>query len=385
MQRSIMGNQRRSTHLFLKYIFYGFPLLLCGSSYIEPIVCELKFGNVTDTGLNSNRTSISSTSNSKLTLDVLSSAKFMQFSKSIKKLPLIKWENPNKRSIENTIQFIYYKNGKMLFKSSSAEEHKSVDITKCSNEKISMIFHGWMESCNTNWVIKLRERLTYHRGGCIICIDYGYWAEETYLKLWRNFDIITEVLYKEILSLIHKGLNPRQSFLFGFSYGGHIVSTIGRRLPPKYKFKKIDICDMAGPGFDFFTDHNHKDAADNVQCYYSSIGKGTRFYDCHQNIRLGQCGYSQLATLTQSLYSSHGLCVQIYINAFDHPFYALQNPPRWCATVNPAQNLPKYFTIGYKESGYRHIRGDIFVPTGLKYPYNLSKKQLARFQALHDY
>uniref|UniRef100_A0A1A9ZRD2 Lipase domain-containing protein n=1 Tax=Glossina pallidipes TaxID=7398 RepID=A0A1A9ZRD2_GLOPL len=227
--------------------------------------------------------------------------------------------------------------------------------------------------------------LTYHRGGCIICIDYGYWADENYLKLWRNFDIITEVLYKEILSLIHKGLNPRQSFLFGFSYGGHIVSTIGRRLPSKYKFKKIDICDMAGPGFDFFTDHNHKDAADNVQCYYSSIGKGSRFYNCHQNIRLGQCGYTQPASLTQSLYSSHGLCVQIYINAFDHPFYALQNPPRWCATANPAQNLPKYFTIGYKESGYRHIHGDIFVPTGLQYPYNLSKRQLARFQALHGY
>lgn len=110
---------------------------------------------------------------------------------------------------------------------------------------------------------------------------------------------------------------------------------------------------MAGPGFDFFTDHNHKDAADNVQCYSSSIDKGSRFYNCHQNIRLGQCGYTQPASLTQSLYSSHGLCVQIYINAFDHPFYALQNPPRWCATANPAQNLPKYFTIGYKESGYR--------------------------------
>lgn len=112
------------------------------------------------------------------------------------------------------------------------------------------------------------------------------------------------------------------------------------------------VCDMAGPGFDFLSYLNHSEAADNVQCYYTSLDKGSHFHSCHQNIRLGQCGYTQPAILSQPYFSSHGLCVRIYINAFDFPFYALQNPARLCQSGNTIFNLPHGFTVGYKEGGY---------------------------------
>lgn len=110
---------------------------------------------------------------------------------------------------------------------------------------------------------------------------------------------------------------------------------------------------MAGPGFDFLSYLNHSEAAENIQCYYSSFDKGSHFHSCHQNIRLGRCGYTQPAVVSQLYFSSHGLCVRIYINAFDFPFYALQRSPRWCDRGNTITNLPYGFTVGYREGGYK--------------------------------
>lgn len=110
---------------------------------------------------------------------------------------------------------------------------------------------------------------------------------------------------------------------------------------------------MAGPGFDFLSYLNHSEAAENVQCYYSSLDKGSHFHSCHQNIRLGHCGYTQPAILSQPYFSSHGLCVRIYINAFDFPFYAFQNSPMWCERGKTIKNLPQGFTVGYREGGYK--------------------------------
>lgn len=109
----------------------------------------------------------------------------------------------------------------------------------------------------------------------------------------------------------------------------------------------FEVCDIAGPGFDFLSYVRHSEAAENVACYYSSLDKGTQFRSCHQNILLGHCGYTQPAILSQPYYSSHGLSVQIYINAFDYPFYAAKTVPPWCLVANPLQNLPIGFKVGY--------------------------------------
>lgn len=50
---------------------------------------------------------------------------------------------------------------------------------------------------------------------------------------------------------------------------------------------------MAGPPFDI-RPNDFKLSAQNVQCIHTnSRDKGTRHFNCHQNWRLGNCGYSQ--------------------------------------------------------------------------------------------
>ena len=54
------------------------------------------------------------------------------------------------------------------------------------------------------------------------------------------------------------------------------------------------VCDPAGPGFDY---NNHKIpelptlAAKNVQCIHTTNNYGTYNYNCHQNWRMGYCGF----------------------------------------------------------------------------------------------
>ena len=90
---------------------------------------------------------------------------------------------------------------------------------------------------------------------------------------------------------------------------------------------------MAGPGFDTFQNGNHSKAAKFVQCLHSSRDKGTRIYSCDRNIRFGLCGHKQPAAVSQSVYSNHGLCVQMYINSFEYPFYGTTSKPLQCKSL----------------------------------------------------
>ncbi|XP_037947671.1 uncharacterized protein LOC119679401 isoform X2 [Teleopsis dalmanni] len=218
--------------------------------------------------------------------------------------------------------------------------------------------------------------LTFHRKGCIVCIDYRHYAKAPYIQLYRNFKKITDIMYLKLLSLINVGFNPSNGYMFGFSYGGQLATQIGAALKPHFTFYNIDTCDMAGPGFDLFNNFDHTIGAELVQCLHSSRDKGTAFYTCHQNVRLGKCGYTQAAVISQNRFSNHGLCVQIYINAFDYPFYAICNGQKLCGTTSAAVNIPRGYTIGYKENPNMNITGEIFVPTSANFPYNVQQDEL---------
>ena len=107
---------------------------------------------------------------------------------------------------------------------------------------------------------------------------------------------------------------------------------------------------MAGPGFDFRNSRSdYRDAAENVQCIHTSRDKGTRFYsNCHQNWRLGNCGFSQPGA-EDPPYGSHGLCVYYYLLAFDRGFYA-HKKPNMCTARNPVAKWPIHFKMGYTET-----------------------------------
>lgn len=106
---------------------------------------------------------------------------------------------------------------------------------------------------------------------------------------------------------------------------------------------------MAGPGFDHNTiQPDHKSAAQNVQCLHTSRDKGTRFYNCHQDWRLGNCGYAQIAA-SDPPFGSHGLCPYMYVSSFENNFYAIDKPAA-CASKQFAAFWPQKYKMGYMET-----------------------------------
>lgn len=70
-----------------------------------------------------------------------------------------------------------------------------------------------------------------HRGGCIMCLDYGHFASDsTYFRLMRHFDPIASVLTHTLLQLQQLGFGLERGYLFGFSYGGQLATEAGRRI-----------------------------------------------------------------------------------------------------------------------------------------------------------
>ncbi|XP_002063791.3 pancreatic lipase-related protein 2 [Drosophila willistoni] len=286
------------------------------------------------------------------------------------------YQQETKNNVFKSMKILFYKNNTKTLESSASIDANIVANSGCSpSEKFAIVLHGWIQSCNDDWSLALIDRLSYYRGGCVICIDYSVIASSSYMRLYSNFERITTSIVSIILSLIKYGFDPGQAYMFGFSFGGQLASAVGRSLRPQYVLQNIDTCDMAGPGFDPIT-IDHSKAGKHVQCFHSSRDKGTFIHACHRNIMLGNCGLSQPSVASQLHLGSHGLCVDIYINSFDYPFYAVQ-PPAECTYFGTAAKIPSNYTVGYDENFNNQVLGKIFVPTSIHYPYNLSKKEVA--------
>ena len=104
---------------------------------------------------------------------------------------------------------------------------------------------------------------------------------------------------------------------------------------------------MAGLNFDILMNRDHKSAAKNVQCIHTSYDKGTHFYSkCHQDWRMGNCGFSQVAASIPP-FGSHGLCPYMYVNAFDYKFLAIPKPNRCPSTLETTTFWPENYRMGY--------------------------------------
>ncbi|XP_034102922.1 uncharacterized protein LOC117567202 [Drosophila albomicans] len=281
-----------------------------------------------------------------------------------------------KSDVRKTMTVQFFKNNTKTLETSVDLNENMLKTSGClPSDKISIVLHGWIQSCSDEWALSLIDRLSFYRKGCVICIDYSTVASSSYMRLYSNFEHITEAIVGIIIGLIQHGFDPNRAYLFGFSFGGQLASAVGRSLQPHFTLQNIDTCDMAGPGFDPIA-VDHSKAGKNVQCFHSSRDKGTLIHSCHRNIMLGSCGLSQPSVASQLHLGSHGLCVDIYINSFDYPFYALKSPPPECISFTAAAKIPDDYTVGYDEHFNKQVMGKIYVPTSLHYPYNLSKKEL---------
>lgn len=84
-----------------------------------------------------------------------------------------------------------------------------------------------------------RTELGTFRGGCIICMDYGNYAAESYVRLVRLFEPIVQILTLELLLLEYIGFDMSKGYMFGFSYGGQLATEAGRRIGHQ-RLKDID-------------------------------------------------------------------------------------------------------------------------------------------------
>lgn len=236
------------------------------------------------------------------------------------------------------------------------------------NGKFAIVTHGWMESINTPWTSDLISNLLNYRGGCVIFMDYYKFAKaEKFFKLLRKFTKISAVLLKKLRQLNESGVNDDDLFMYGFSFGARLVIDAGvnygiNRIKQidgiiykefiafsfiSYKF--ILVCEPAGPGFDYYNlmiPQLPTLAAKNVQCIHTSYSYGTYLYNCHQNWRMGYCGWSQVGALAYPN-GSHGLCNYYYNSAFENDF--LENNFYKCAPTKLVSQLPDNFTMGYLE------------------------------------
>lgn len=80
--------------------------------------------------------------------------------------------------------------------------------------------------------------LTSHRGGCIICMDYGAYSQ-SYPNLLILFNKIAEIFTAKLIALKKYNFSPFTAFLFGFSVGARIVVK-GAIDFGKYQIGRID-------------------------------------------------------------------------------------------------------------------------------------------------
>uniref|UniRef100_A0AAG5DN71 Lipase domain-containing protein n=1 Tax=Anopheles atroparvus TaxID=41427 RepID=A0AAG5DN71_ANOAO len=288
-------------------------------------------------------------------------------------LPVLR-PNTRRSVFEEKILFRFYHDGNLTKMTTLSNDDRLLNGTECSpDERFAVIVHGWRENCyEVPWVGDLRENLRTYRGGCVACVDYSAFSSGGYGGLVGRFRDIRDVLLHFLQQLRYEGVQFERLYMFGFSFGAQLALDVGNQIGSN-ELEAIDTCDMAGPGFDgdrMFKQGNFLAAAKNVQCIHTSIDKGTKFPNkCHQNWRMGMCGFRQAAAGPPPL-GSHGLCPVFYNLAFKYQFLA-QPKPLECASVGEQANYPRNYRMGYMEDRKSEVRGELFAHTSDVYPYTV--------------
>lgn len=203
--------------------------------------------------------------------------------------------------------------------------------------------------------------LLEHRTGCVYVVDYSVFANVSSVTLLSpHFGGIASVLTTKVQSVG----NFDREYLFGHGFGARLAIEAGRRIGNSL-IDRMDLCDPTGPTFDMNVDP--KPAAKNVACINTSSDQGTTVYNCHQNFRMGYCGWVQLAGWYTAI-SSHSLCPHFYNLAFNFNF--APNNYYGCYSARAPRVTTSNMKMGYlAEFNRTEHRGDIFVMTAVRAPF----------------
>ncbi|KAG5668494.1 hypothetical protein PVAND_016433 [Polypedilum vanderplanki] len=247
------------------------------------------------------------------------------------------------------------------FRSSPSDTASDLGCDESKN--FTFITHGWLESIEKSWCRPMVAEFLKLRGNCVFFMDYSNYSVLWYFSLTPHFYQISTVLTEKVKNIAN--YKPNHVAMFGFSFGARLVTNTGISLyKTGIRLEKIYACEPAGPGFgDYY--ENAMVAADNVQCIHTSSNYGTTFYNCHQNWRLGNCGWNQPGARSFP-FGSHGLCPYFFLESFKTDF--IQNNFHNCTTNRPTLNLPNDMMMGARESRTEYY-GDIFMATARNPPW----------------
>ena len=94
--------------------------------------------------------------------------------------------------------------------------------------KFAIVIHGWQQNIKSPWVNNLIRNLTYYRGGCVMFMDYDFFAKRIdYLWLVDQFRPIAAVLWKKLKQFEYEGYSADNGYMFGFSYGSRLAIEAG--------------------------------------------------------------------------------------------------------------------------------------------------------------
>lgn len=234
---------------------------------------------------------------------------------------------------------------------------------------VAFIFPGWnTDYTYAQWVEDLKNNLLKHRGGFVCVVDYRVYT----LNPWFLFSINAD--FKPIAAVISKKIqaigNFDRFFFYGHSLGARIAVEVGAT-GAKAQIAQMDLCDPAGPGFDFFeTTTGPTQAAKNVQCIHTTNLLGTGVYNCDHDWRMGNdCGFGQ----TWDGERSHNICNDYYNAAFDRDFLPLAKSD--CPSAMPIDiTRPECSKakMGYfRTFDTKSCLGDFFAAASSSPPYNI--------------
>lgn len=180
---------------------------------------------------------------------------------------------------------------------------------------VSIVVHGWLDNDENFWFDEMLRNLQVFSRGCVIFVDHSYYT--------RNFNVL-RVFSDEVHSIsnimvqkIKQIGNYDRIYMFGISLGGQIaIEAAYRSALEGRRINRLEVCDTA----EMFYDENPflkfpMKAAKSVSCIHTSrLGKSNM--KCHQNFRLGVCGYKQNYNIPFNRMNSHGICQVFYNQAF---------------------------------------------------------------------
>lgn len=91
-------------------------------------------------------------------------------------------------------------------------------------EKLAFIAHGWQENIEAPWRSDLIDNLAEVRGGCMVFIDYSFYANNSnYFDFLKHFSGISGILTKRLEKIEREGFDPDNIYMFGHSAGARLV------------------------------------------------------------------------------------------------------------------------------------------------------------------